>query len=260
MRIKIQERDMLASEKKINSEIAKLEHIQKELQSMLNSTNWDMRAKRSMEVQLEDARKLNKDLILITKNMSYSIKNTTNSMKERDLQLSKYINDNSITIYNGNSNNESNNSGFDIFGVSTDFDLFEDIKNGKPVIDIGAEGSIISWDKDVNFGSSIIGGSAGIDLDGGNVVVNGGASVDLDSGDFGAKGEVGVYAGKGKIDGTINLGPFEISGSAGVSWGAGIGGNLGFEDGKFGIGGSISCGPGVSAGISIGFNPEWFKK
>lgn len=259
MRIKIQERNMLASARKINSEIAKLENLQRELQNMLNSTHWDMRAKRNMESQLEDARKLNKELILITNNMSHAIKNTTDSMRERDLQLSKTMNNNSVTSSNNNVQGESNNGGFSIFEVDPDFNLFEDIKEGSLKVDIGAEGSIISWDKEANFGNSTIGGSAGIDLDGGNVVAGGQVSGDIINGDFGASGELGAYVGKGEIGGSFNFGPIEIEGSVGGSYGIGIGGNIGFEDGKFGIGGTIACGPGVSAGVSIGINDEWFK-
>lgn len=254
MSIKIQERDMLVSARKINSEIAKLESLQRELQNMLNSTHWDMRAKRNMESQLEDARKLNKELILITNNMSYVIKNTTDSMKQRDLQLSKTMNNNSVTSSNNNVQGESSNGGFSLFDVDPDFNLFEDINKEGLKVDIGVEGSIISWDKDVNFGNSTIGGSAGIELDGGNVVVGGEVSADLSSGDFGASGELGAYVGKGEIGGSLNFGPIEIEGSLGGSFGIGGGLNIGFEDGKFGIGGTIACGPGLSGGVSIGFN------
>ena len=260
MSIKIQERDMLVSARKINSEIAKVESFQRELKNMLNSTHWDMRAKRNMESQLEDARKLNKELILITNNMSYVIKNTTDSMRERDLQLSKTMNNNSVTSSNNNVQGESDNGRLSIFDVDPDFNLFEDLKDGDLAVDIGVEGSIISWDKDANFGNSTIGGSAGIDLDVGNVVAKGEVSADIKNGDFGASGQLGAYVGKGEISGSFNFGPIEISGSVGGLVGIGAGGNIGFEDGKFGIGGNIACGPGVDFGVSIGINDEWFKE
>ena len=196
----------------------------------------------------------------ITNNMSYVIKNTTDSMRERDLQLSKTMNNNSVTSSNNNVQGESDNGRLSIFDVDPDFNLFEDLKDGDLAVDIGVEGSIISWDKDANFGNSTIGGSAGIDLDGGNVVAKGEVSADIKNGDFGASGQLGAYVGKGEISGSFNFGPIEISGSVGGLVGIGAGGNIGFEDGKFGIGGNITCGPGVDFGVSIGINDEWFKE
>lgn len=276
MSIKVQHQEMIMSAKRINAQTEKLNHIQRELQTMLNSTDWDMRVRRSMESRLEETRKLNRELTLIVKNMSQMVDKTAESMKEKDNQLGKiiagginnrpsYNNDNSYTG-NDTSKDSSGDGGLSFFKTDNKFGPTGNMgvnhkgeNNADSKFQMGISGSVIDYENDMYLGNSAIGGGVGVDIDVGHTTVEGSVGLDIKEGDFFAEGEIGAYVGKGGLSGSINLGPITVEGGVGGSYGIGIGGKIGIDDLKFSIKGNAALGLGGSAFISVGLNKEWLK-
>lgn len=71
------------------------------------------------------------------------------------------------------------------------------------------------------------------------------------------KGDAIVSAVEGKVDGTINLLGFEITGKAeGYAGALGVEGKVGIQDNKFVIEGGVAALVGLSVGVEIGFNEQ----
>ena len=102
-----------------------------------------------------------------------------------------------------------------------------------------------------------ISGDVGVVTVGGTV----GVFADDDSFFAGAKGEAGVYAAQGEVTGGLDLGFMKIGGSLEGSVGAGVSGEVGFDDGKFKIGASAALGLGGGFSLDLDFSPaiDWFK-
>ena len=90
-------------------------------------------------------------------------------------------------------------------------------------------------------------------------VVTAGGTVGVFAGDdgffAGAKGEAGVYAAQGEVTGGLDLGFMKIGGSLEGSVGAGVSGEIGFDDGKFSIGASAALGLGGGFSLDLDFSP-----
>lgn len=279
MSIKIQHQEMILSAKRINLQTEKLNNLQKELETMLNSTDWDMRVRRNMEVKLEETRRLNKELTQVIKNMSYMVDKTAEAMKNKDNELSKlmvinYTTNNNLSTDVGNTsigndsvNTSSDNGGLSFFKIDNKFGPIGSIgktENGMSFTDttleVGISGSVIDYEKDLNIGNSTLGMGVGIDIDVGHTTVGGGLSLDIDEGDLYLGGEIGGYTGKAGVSGNINLGPFAVGGGASGQHGFGFGGKVGFDDFKFIIKGEAALALGGSVYLQLGLNKDWWEE
>lgn len=267
MSIKVQHQEMIMSAKRINAQTEKLNHIQRELQTMLNSTDWDMRVRRSMESRLEETRKLNRELTLIVKNMSQMVDKTAESMKEKDRQLAN-ITDREVNSSNSISNSSNSldisNSGDvedDGFGfMKSDADIkVQGFVNGEPSVSANIGGAVLDYKDKWLFGTEDFGISFGIEASAGSVGAKAEAAVDILEGDFYAGAAAGAYVGEGDLDITLNLGPVELTLSPGIGYGLGAGGHAGFQDGKFGAGIHAGVGPAFGVSFGAGINKEWEK-
>lgn len=272
MKIKIQENDMIASVKKIEKEIEKLENLQKELQNMLNSTSWDMRARKCIEDQVVDARKLNSELTLITKRMSEMVKLTIDSMKQKDSDLAK----------NNESSFQSHSESFTIEGPFYDKKLsVGDVgwkwKKGwfESAIDIGllnaytdnfigykmSDGekkigallsvgvSAVCAGFDTELGNDYI----GLDIEGSGYLdgaeIEGGAYYDVNKNKGMLGGEVGANFAKGNIGTQLEFFGIELGVGVEGQIGAGASAFIKIEDGKL----KAELGAALGAGGSLSF-------
>ena len=128
---------------------------------------------------------------------------------------------------------------------------------------VGAGGSagLLHVEAEGRVGGEYVGvyGEAAGDL--GVITAGGTAGVFVDDeGTFvGAQGELGAYAAQGEVTGGLDLGFMKIGGTLEGSVGAGVSGEIGYDDGTFKIGGSAALGLGGGFSLSIDLSPtiDW---
>lgn len=128
---------------------------------------------------------------------------------------------------------------------------------------VGAGGSagLLHAEAEGRIGGDYVGlyGEAAGDLG----VVTAGGTIGVfvdDEGTFvGAQGELGAYAAQGEVTGGLDLGFMKIGGTLEGSVGAGVSGEIGYDDGTFKIGGSAALGLGGGFSLSIDLSPtiDW---